>query len=187
MVTLRAIGQDPDGDALSPRWSVSSGTMADSQAMTTHWRATGEPGTVAFTVTAEDGRGGSSSDTITVEVVRAPPRVLADVQFDLDRYALRPDALAVLTTALKALNEAPSLRLHIEGHASEEGSGEYNRVLGDKRARAVRDYLISNGIDASRLTVVSYGEEHLKYVQEGNRDLNRRVALIVNETGTSGP
>jgi outer membrane protein OmpA-like peptidoglycan-associated protein len=181
-VTVHATGQDPDGDALIARWSAPSGTIADSHATTTNWRAPGAPGTVALTVTAEDSRGGAASDTVTIEVVPAPVRVLADVQFDLDRSSLRPDAVAVLGAAVKALYDEPALRLHIEGHASEEGSSQYNRVLGEKRARAVRDYLVSNGIDAGRLTLTSYGEERLKYVQEANRALNRRVALIIDET-----
>ena len=130
-------------------------------------------------MTAEDGRGGSASDTVTIEV--AALRVLADVLFDLDKSSLRPDALRTLTVALKALNDSPSMRLQIEGYASPEGSDEYNRALGERRARAVRDYLVSRGIAASRLTLTSYGEERLKYdsSQEATRALNRRAALII--------
>lgn len=179
-LTVRAITQDPDGDTLSARWSVPSGTIVDSRATTTQWRAQTAPGKVVLTVTAEDGRGGTASDTVTIEV--APLRVLADVQFDLDKAVLRPDAMNTLTAALKTLNETPSLRLHIEGYTSPEGSPEYNMALGERRARAVQDYLTSRGIDRSRLTITSYGEERLKYdtTQEATRSLNRRAALIVD-------
>jgi outer membrane protein OmpA-like peptidoglycan-associated protein len=179
-LTIRATGQDPDGDALSNRWTVPSGTISDSRAATTQWRAQTAPGKVVLTVTTEDGRGGTATDSVTVEV--AALRVLADVQFDLDRAVLRPDALAVLTTALKALTDAPTISLHIEGYASPEGSPEYNKALGERRAKAVRDYLASRGIAASRLTITSYGEERLKYdsSQEATRALNRRAALIVD-------
>ena len=73
---------------------------------------------VLLTVTAEDGRGGKASDTVTIEV--AALRVLADVQFALDSSELRPDALRTLTVALKTLNDSPSITLHIEGYASPE-------------------------------------------------------------------
>jgi peptidoglycan-associated lipoprotein len=73
------------------------------------------------------------------------------------------------------------MRLQIEGYASPEGSASYNRALSERRARAVRDYLTSRGIAASRLSIASYGEERLKYdsSQEATRALNRRAALII--------
>ena len=179
-VTVRLVSQDPDGDPISARWSAPAGTIANPRAVTTQWRAETAPGNVMLTVTAEDGRGGSATGAVTVEV--SPLRVLADVQFDLDKAVLRPDALRTLTVALKALTDAPDLRLHIEGYASPEGSAAYNRALGERRARAVRDYLTSRGIDRSRLTITSFGEERLKYdtSQEATRSLNRRAALIVD-------
>ena len=179
MVTVRATGQDPDGDALRARWTAPAGALTDPQATLTQWRAQTAPGKVVLRVTADDGRGGTASDTVTIEVI--PLRVLADVQFGLDSSTLRPDALKTLTTALKALNDLPSMRLQIEGYASPEGSPAYNRALSERRARAVRDYLTSRGIPASRLTIAAYGEERLKYddSQEATRALNRRAALII--------
>jgi outer membrane protein OmpA-like peptidoglycan-associated protein len=179
MVTVRATGQDPDGDALRARWSAPSGAITDPQATMTQWRAQTAPGKVVLRVTAEDGRGGTASDSVTIEVL--PLRVLADVQFALDSSVLRPDALRTLTVALKALNDLPSMRLQIEGYASPEGSATYNRALSERRARAVRDYLTSRGIASSRLTIAAYGEERLKYddSQEATRALNRRAALII--------
>jgi outer membrane protein OmpA-like peptidoglycan-associated protein len=84
--------------------------------------------------------------------------------------------------ALKALNDSPGMRLHIEGYASPEGSAAYNKALSERRALAVRDYLTKRGIDPSRLTVTAYGEERLKYdsSQEATRALNRRAALIID-------
>jgi peptidoglycan-associated lipoprotein len=80
------------------------------------------------------------------------------------------------------LNDSPAIKLHIEGYASPEGSPEYNKALGERRARAVRDYLVTRGVNASRLTITSYGEERLKYdsSQEATRSLNRRAALIID-------
>ena len=89
---------------------------------------------------------------------------------------------SVLTRALKTLNDRPAIRLHIEGYASPEGRPEYNKALGERRARAVRDYLTSRGITSSRLTITSYGEERLKYdsSQPATLALNRRAALIID-------
>jgi outer membrane protein OmpA-like peptidoglycan-associated protein len=178
-VTLRATSQDPDGDDVRSFWSIPLGVITNARAATTQWRAETSPGKVVLTVTAEDGRGGKASDSVTIDVVAL--RVLADVQFGLDSSVLGPAAVRTLTEALKTLNESPSIRLQIEGYASPEGSPAYNRALGERRARAVRDYLTGRGINPSRLTITSYGEERLKYdgSQEASRALNRRAALIV--------
>ena len=178
-VTLRTTSQDLDGDTVRSFWTVPLGAIADARATTTQWRAETAPGKVVLTVTAEDGRGGKATDSVTIEVVAL--RVLADVQFGLNSSTLQADALRTLTAALKALNDTPSMRLQIEGYASPEGRAEYNKALSERRARAVRDYLTSRGIAASRLTIASYGEERLKYdsTQEAQRALNRRAALII--------
>jgi len=179
-VTLRATSQDPDGDSVRSFWSIPTGAIVDARAATTQWRAETSPGKKVLTLTAEDGRGGKASDSVTIEVVAL--RVLADVQFGLDSSELRPDAIRSLTVALKALNDAPSMQLHIEGYASPEGSPAYNKALGERRARAVMDYLTKRGIAPSRLTITSFGEERLKYddSQEATRALNRRAALIID-------
>jgi len=179
-VTLRATSQDPDGDPVRAQWSAPSGTIVDPRATTTQWRAQTAPGQVTLRVLADDGRGGTASATVTIEV--AALRVLADVQFDLDSSTLRPEALRTLTVALKTLNDSPGINLHIEGYASPEGSADYNEALGERRASAVRDYLAKRGIDPKRLTITSYGEERLKYdsTQEASRALNRRAALIID-------
>ncbi len=105
-----------------------------------------------------------------------------DVQFDLDQSTLRPEAILVLDRAVTVLRQNPGVRVHIEGHASEEATAEYNLALGARRADTVRDYLVSNGIDASRLQTVSYGEQKPKYdnSREETRRLNRRAAFVVD-------
>jgi peptidoglycan-associated lipoprotein len=104
------------------------------------------------------------------------------VHFDFDRYTLRPDATRILDEAITALREDATLRVNIEGHTCNIGTAEYNLALGDRRANAVRDYLVSRGVTANRLTTVSYGEERPKYdnSKEETRRLNRRAALVVN-------
>ena len=72
--------------------------------------------------------------------------MLADVLFGFDQAELSPDAIRTLTVALKTLNDAPTIRLQIEGYASPEGTPQYNKALSEKRALAVRDYLTSRGV-----------------------------------------
>ena len=103
------------------------------------------------------------------------------MHFDFDRYTLRPDALRILDEAVSAMQADSTLRLTIEGHTCSIGTNEYNMALGERRANAVRDYLVSRGIAASRLRTVSFGEENPKFdnSREETRRLNRRAALLV--------
>ncbi len=103
------------------------------------------------------------------------------MHFDFDRYSLRPEATRVLDEAVSAMRQDATLRLTVEGHTCNIGTAEYNLALGNRRANAVRDYLVSRGITADRLNTVSYGEERPKYdnAREETRRLNRRAALTV--------
>jgi len=83
---------------------------------------------------------------------------LGDAFFDFDDYSLRQDAKAALERDGKYL-EKNTGSVVIEGHCDERGSVEYNLALGEKRARAAKDYLVSYGIPNNRLTTISYGKE----------------------------
>jgi peptidoglycan-associated lipoprotein len=81
------------------------------------------------------------------------------VFFSLDEYSIRPDAQAVLQKQAAWLKQYPSVKLLVEGHCDERGTREYNLALGDRRAYAVKEFLVSLGVDASRLQTKSYGKE----------------------------
>ena len=105
-----------------------------------------------------------------------------DIYFDFGRYSLRPEATRVLEEAVNTLKEDATLKVEIDGHTCNIGTSEYNLALGERRATAVRDYLVSRGIAADRLRTVSYGEEQPKYDngREETRRLNRRAVLVVS-------
>ncbi len=84
---------------------------------------------------------------------------LADAYFDLDSQAIREDARTSLQKDADWLKRWTSTKVMVEGHADERGSAEYNLALGERRATAVRDYLVNLGVQADRLQVVSKGKE----------------------------
>jgi outer membrane protein OmpA-like peptidoglycan-associated protein len=182
--TVTANASDPDGDMLTYRWTSPQGTLSNPAERQTLWTAPQQEGTVPVTVTVNDGKGGTASDTVNIQVTRPPVKTYTfeDVHFDFDRYTLRPEATRVLDEAVAAMKQDATLRLQLEGHTCNIGTAEYNLALGDRRANAVRDYLISRGIATGRLSTISYGEERPKYdnAREETRRLNRRAALVVN-------
>jgi outer membrane protein OmpA-like peptidoglycan-associated protein len=84
--------------------------------------------------------------------------VLRNIFFDLDKFTLRPESVNELERLIKLLNENPTMKIEISGHTDTRGSAEHNQELSQNRAKAVVDYLIAHGIDASRLTYAGYGE-----------------------------
>lgn len=81
------------------------------------------------------------------------------VYFDYDKSDIRQDAAATLRRKADILRASPSVQLRVEGHADERGSTEYNLALGNRRAEAVRQFLVGFGLAESRFSIVSYGEE----------------------------
>jgi peptidoglycan-associated lipoprotein len=126
-----------------------------------------------YTITAS-GPGGSATATASVTVNAPPPpppapkgptddelfmREVRDAYFDYDKADIRPDARAALSQTADFLKGHPSIKATIEGHCDERGSTEYNLGLGDRRASAVKQYLVSLGVSADRLSTVSFGKE----------------------------
>jgi peptidoglycan-associated lipoprotein len=84
---------------------------------------------------------------------------LEDIHFDFDRYDIRPGDARILDGSAAWLRTNPGALVLIEGHCDERGTDAYNLALGDRRAKAAMDYLVSRGVQSDRITTVSYGEE----------------------------
>jgi peptidoglycan-associated lipoprotein len=113
-------------------------------------------------------------------------RPLADVFFELDSSSIRDDARASLTTNANWLKRWTGMRITIEGHCDERGTAEYNLGLGERRANAVKAYLVELGVAGDRVVVVSKGKES-PFCTESNESCwqqNRRGHFIItaNET-----
>ena len=81
------------------------------------------------------------------------------IHFDYDKAIIRAGDASVLDQKVAILQTNPGLRIRISGHCDERGSDEYNLALGNRRATAAKQYLVSHGIDGGRIETVSYGEE----------------------------
>jgi len=131
------------------------------------------PDSIDYTITAT-GPGGTADASVHITVSAPPPpapvtrqpslQELFDAQvkdafFDLDKADIRTDARDALSQTAQFLRSYPQLKVVIEGHCDERGSTEYNLALGDRRAAAVKQFLVSLGIPAERMETVSYGKE----------------------------
>jgi peptidoglycan-associated lipoprotein len=101
--------------------------------------------------------------------------------FDYDKADIRADARDVLASNATWLKTYPKVQFTIEGHADERGTAQYNLALGDRRANAAKDYLVSLGVDASRIKTVSYGKERPFAAghDEDSWQKNRRAHFVV--------
>ncbi len=119
--------------------------------------------------------GSSASSTDTMEAAETLDTVF---YFDFDQSTLKPEARAALTAHAAQLKESP-MSIRLEGHADERGTREYNMALGERRAKAVRDFLVLQGVNGSMIETISYGEEYPAVVgsTEMSYAQNRRVEL----------
>jgi peptidoglycan-associated lipoprotein len=102
------------------------------------------------------------SDSAGATTTYGSEQTIAQLQrifFEYDQFTLSAEARDILTGNAAYLRANPSQRIVIEGHTDERGSDEYNLALGERRARAALNYLVSLGIAADRLSILSYGEE----------------------------
>ena len=116
---------------------------------------------------------------IQLEAVRTG--LLGDVYFDFDKFDLRSDARERLQRNAQFMKDFPTLEFGLEGHCDERGTNEYNLALGERRAHAAKDYLVSLGVDSSHVRTISYGEEKPDCTghTEGCWQKNRRGHFVI--------
>ena len=105
---------------------------------------------------------------------------LSTVNFEYDKSSLTPASRELLSQNAEWMKSNSQVTVQIEGHCDSRGSIEYNLALGERRARAVKDYLINLGVDGSRLSIISYGKE--KLIEMGDNEAaharNRRANFV---------
>lgn len=150
------------------------GTETQQAATTT---AAGTKAQAAPAAAAPAANVGIAQDSIRYFVANVGDRVF----FDTDKSDLRPDAVQVLNRQATWLKANPKVTIRIEGHADERGTREYNLALGERRAHAAAEYLISQGVDKARVATISYGKE--RPVAAGNNEdawkQNRRAVTTL--------
>jgi peptidoglycan-associated lipoprotein len=121
------------------------------------------------------------TEDVTTSAIEKAIFELKDALFDFDRYNIRSDARAVLDSVASWLNKNRDINVLIEGHCDERGTNEYNLALGEKRANATKDYLVSKGIAPSRMNTLSYGEERPACTAQNENcwQKNRRAHFVV--------
>jgi len=189
------------GDSTTLSWSSTNATQLtiapEVGAVAPEGSTKVTPGDSAtYTITAS-GPGGSADASVRVTVAAPPPppvekpagpsveelflKEVRDAYFDLDKADLRPDARQALTKTADFLKNYPTIKVNIEGHCDERGSTEYNLALGDRRAAAVKQFLVSQGVGADRMSTVSFGKEK-PFCMESNEacwQQNRRGHFVM--------
>jgi len=113
----------------------------------------------------------------------AAVEALKPIFFDFDKYDIRPSDRRILDANAQWLKDNANQLVLIEGHCDERGTNEYNLGLGERRARTTMNYLVNQGVAATRISIVSYGEERPICADktEACWQQNRRAALLVKE------
>lgn len=129
----------------------------------------------------------TAAASATPGVATASNLVFKSVHFELDRAELTAEATKTLADGAQRLLANPSLRIRVEGHADERGGTEYNLALSERRAQAIRTYLMDLGVQRERIETVAYGEE--KPISTAHDEAawaaNRRGELHVSGSSTT--
>ena len=167
--------------------AIASGASGSSATTSSASSGSSDSSSSSSSSTSSSGASGSSSDSTTTYSYDTDPntaliKVGDRVLFGYDSSELDDEDRSVLDNQAKFLNQNPSLKVTIEGHCDERGTREYNLALGEKRASAVKDYLISVGINTERISVVSYGKERPQVLGSNKAawSMNRRSVTTID-------
>ena len=131
-------------------------------------------------------QGSAGTGTATTTAKRTLSTILTvdvgdRVFFDFDKYTLKAKARQTLERQATFLKNNAGVKVALQGHADERGTREYNLALGERRANAAKEYLISLGIDPNRITIISYGKERPAVAgsNESAWSQNRRAVTVI--------
>ncbi len=188
------------GDTITLSWSSTNATDLDLEPgvgkVAPDGKTPVQPSTsTTYTITAT-GPGGSANASARVTITPAPvaeqpkpqpgleelfEQNVKNAYFDFNKADIREDARAALTRTAEFLRSYPQVKVTIEGNCDERGSTEYNLGLGERRAQAAKNYLISLGIPAGRMETVSWGKEHPVCTEHSEQcwQLNRNAHIVL--------
>lgn len=170
---------DPDGRPLTYIWDFGDGETARfTFPRTTHVYKREGNYTVKLTVDV----GGGCTNTTSAPISVARRLTLAsEVLFDFNKSVIKPAGVQALAPVVQAMRDQPTLRAELVGHTDSVGSDQYNQRLSLRRAEAVRNHLVSQGINPARITVDGRGESQPEVPNdtEANRAKNRRVEITL--------
>ena len=161
---------------------TASNVTGDSASGSSSSSATGSTSATAASESATATAPSSSTSATQMSDAEKLAQVGNTVYFGFDSADLSGKAQATLDRQAAFLNVNPALVVIVEGHADERGTREYNLALGDRRATAVRDYLLAKGLNSARIRTVSYGKERpaVSGSNEDSWEKNRRAATVLN-------
>jgi outer membrane protein OmpA-like peptidoglycan-associated protein len=124
----------------------------------------------------------------TATVTDTGVQILERIEFDTNKARIRRKSYAILDAVVGALNAHATIRVRIEGHTDDKAAADFNQTLSERRAEAVKAYLVNKGIAADRLETIGYGETRPR--AEGHsaaaRTTNRRVEFVIIPPAESG-
>ncbi len=188
------------GESVKLSWNTTDALKAaiapEVGAVTSQGSASVTPSTSTTYILTASGAGGNAESSVHISVTVPPVaefhkpsfddlflKDIRDAYFDYDAAAIRPDAREALQKSADFLKNYPSARVAVEGHCDDRGSTEYNLALGQRRANAVKQYLVSLGIPADQVVTTSWGKEK-PFCAEPNESCwqqNRRGHFTLNK------
>ena len=180
-VDCRCVAESDHAEIKSYAWDFGDGGKAGTQNASHTYTSAGNYTAKCTVMDAYDVSGVGVASVAVAEAATKSKIVLRGINFDFDKAVIKPEFEGVLDAGIDVLKENPSTQIQVAGYTDSVGTDAYNQGLSERRANAVRDYFVTHGIDASRLTSVGFGEGNpvADNSTADGRAQNRRVELNV--------
>ena len=181
-VDCRCVATTEMGEVKSYAWDFGDGSKASTQNAKHTYTAAGNYSAKCSVLDSYDVAGsGAAAVSVAAPTAAKKTIVLRGVNFDFDKATIKPEFEGVLDAGVEALKENPDVSVEVVGYTDGVGSADYNLALSERRANSVKDYLVSHGIAAERLTATGRGMDNpvADNSTADGRAQNRRVELVV--------